>query len=165
MDDQWKEDSPQRHWLWLLVGFLVVLVVSLAIPLAIYVLRSESAACQEGLQIQRECHNATQLLRKQLSQVQERFLGAETQADTCKQSVVKLQSQELKQQKKVQELEGAITRLNQTLQTTLAELEQLRKESTASGGITESSPASSQATRFLQVPAWLLLLGLSIRLL
>lgn len=88
MDESWKEQSPRRCGLGLLVGVLVVLVVGLTIALAVLVVSYKSEACQNGLQLERECHNATQLLKKQLMQIKEGFLAAETRADACNQTVV-----------------------------------------------------------------------------
>lgn len=155
MDDQWKGGSPRSRWLGLLVGVLVVLVVGLITALSIYVVRYESRACQDGLQMERQCHNTTQLLEKQLTQIREGFLKAETRANSCNRTVEKLKSQELKQQKRVEDLEGKVRELNQELQETLAELQQLRRE----------NAASSQATPIVHLSMSLLLLGLSILLL
>lgn len=165
MGEQWKGDNPGMCRQRLFIGFSVVLVVlvaavvGLAIALSVYVTRYHSEACQDGVQLEKQCRNATELQKKQLTQVKEELLAAETQADTCNQTVMKLMSQELKLQKQVHELEGQVTKLNQRLQETSAELEQLRKKNA------ETTPARSQATSVLQQPVWLLLLGLCVLLL
>ncbi|XP_027788051.1 bone marrow stromal antigen 2 [Marmota flaviventris] len=156
MDDQMKEGTPRRCWLWLLVGFVMA---GLIIALSIFMVKYYSEACQNGLELERQCHNVTQLLKKQLIQAKEESLAAETRADTCNQTVVKLKAQELQLQARVQELERNVTELNQRLQETLKKLERPRTENT------QTIPASSQATIVLQLSMWLLLLSLAIPLL
>ncbi|KAM5189369.1 bone marrow stromal antigen 2 [Callospermophilus lateralis] len=156
MDEQMKEGGPRRCCLWLLVGFVLA---GLIIALSIFTVKYYSEACQNGLQLERQCHNVTQLLKKQLIQAKEESLAAETRADTCDQTVVKLKAQELQLQARVQELERNVTGLNQRLQETLTKLERPRTENT------QTTPASSQATIVLQLSKSLLLLSLATRLL
>ncbi|XP_077893923.1 bone marrow stromal antigen 2 [Ictidomys tridecemlineatus] len=150
LDDQMKEGGPRRCWLGLMVGFVMA---GLIIALSIFMVRYYSEACQNGLELERQCHNVTQLLKKQLIQAKEESLAAETRADTCNQTVVKLKAQELQLQARVQELERELTKLNQTLQETLTKLERPRTENT------QTTSASSKATIILKVSMSLLLLS------
>nr|XP_040146227.1 bone marrow stromal antigen 2 [Ictidomys tridecemlineatus] len=85
LDDQMKEGGPRRCWLGLMVGLVMA---GLIIALSIFMVRYYSEACQNGLELERQCHNVTQLLKKQLIQAKEESLAAETRADTCDQTVV-----------------------------------------------------------------------------
>ncbi|KAG3279963.1 bone marrow stromal antigen 2 [Ictidomys tridecemlineatus] len=90
LDDQMKEGGPRRCWLGLMVGLVMA---GLIIALSIFMVRYYSEACQNGLELERQCHNVTQLLKKQLIQAKEESLAAETRADTCDQTVSRLQTQ------------------------------------------------------------------------
>ncbi|KAM4857760.1 bone marrow stromal antigen 2 [Urocitellus parryii] len=153
LDEQMKEGGPRRSWLWLMVGFVMA---GLIIALSIFMVKYYSEACQNGLELERQCQNVTQLLKKQLIQAKEESLAAETRADTCNQSVGKLKAQELQLQARVRELERELTKLNQTLQETLTKLERPRTENT------QTTPASSKAIIVLQMSTPLLLLSLSL---
>ncbi|KAM9244675.1 bone marrow stromal antigen 2 isoform 1-T2 [Dugong dugon] len=152
MDDKWGKAK---------VGGVLLLVMALVVPLIIIV---NSKTCKDGLEVQKECQNATHL-KRQLTQAQEGFWEAQAQADACNHTVVNLtasleveKAQGQKKQALVEELKEEIKKLNQTLQEKMAEVEQLRKEEEARGN---SHTSSSSTTLSPSVAAGLLqLLGL-----
>ncbi|XP_017356735.1 bone marrow stromal antigen 2 [Cebus imitator] len=177
MDDFLKHERRERCKL--LVGIVVVLlviaVVALGVLLIIYVTRANSEDCQAGHRAVMECRNVTHFLEQQLTRAQDGFRDAEAQVVTYNQTVMTLmasldkeKAHSLDAEKKVEELEGEITTLNQKLQDASMEVERLRrKNQDLSARIAEQDSASSlKDTSSAAAPLLLiLLLGLGARLL
>lgn len=149
MDSKWNEKGKTGPWL-MAAGVVALLVlVCLVVPLVIFATRASSEACQDGLQAESKYRNVTHRLQDQLTRAQDGLLKVETRAHTCNQTVVTLktslqkqQAQNQEQQIYIQHLERDIMKLNQTLQDTVATLEQLRKEKVSSRIIVSNSASS-----------------------
>ncbi|KAL6039918.1 hypothetical protein STEG23_004335 [Scotinomys teguina] len=113
MDEKWQEQGRGVSRRCLVASASAVLIQVVLVTLLIYfAVRANSEACRDGLLAQEECHNTTHLLQRQLTRAQDNLLQAETQANSCNQTVVTLQdtlqrtvSQALELQARIQELE------------------------------------------------------------
>nr|AYW01588.1 BST-2 [Epomops buettikoferi] len=143
-------DRKMPRWLWIL---LVLTVVSLLVALIVVAIKANSEACKDGLLAEQKCRNKTHLLELQLTQAQESLGVAEAQAVLCNETVETLKSslemakaESQKQRELAQELQGEIWNLNQKLEKTKAELEQLREEHASgekNGAISSRNAGSS----------------------
>ncbi|XP_003942316.1 bone marrow stromal antigen 2 [Saimiri boliviensis] len=179
IDDFLKHERKERYKLLVGIGvvvLLVIVVMALGTLLIIYVKRANSEDCQEGHRAVMECRNATHLLEQKLTLAQDGFRDAEAQVATYNQTVMTLmasldkeKAHSLDVEKKVEELEGEITTLNQKLQDASMEVERLRrKNQDLSAKIADQKDSasslkdtSSAAKLLLLIP----LLGLGARLL
>ncbi|KAI5185684.1 Bone Marrow Stromal Antigen 2 [Manis pentadactyla] len=126
---------------------------------------ANNETCKNGFQAEKECLSATHPLQQQLDQTREDLRRIKAQAATCNQTVetlkASLEAEKVHSQEKqdqVQELQGEIMNLVQKLQSTWAEVEQLRRLSETSGGETTSTSNQKKVSPFLVTG--LLLLGL-----
>lgn len=93
MEKTWGEQGPGIRRRWLVVAGLMFLInVVLVILLIYFAVRANSEACRDGLRAWDECRNTTHLLQRQLNRAQENLLQAETQANTCNRTVVRLET-------------------------------------------------------------------------
>nr|ADI58608.1 bone marrow stromal cell antigen 2 [Pithecia pithecia pithecia] len=173
MDDFPKHERKERCKLLVGTGavvLLVVVAVALGALLIVYVKRANSEACQEGHRAVMECRNVTHLLEQELTRAQDGFRHAEAQVATCNQTVMTLmasldkeKAHSLDAEKKVEELEGEITTLNQKLQDASMEVERLRgKNQDLSARIADQKDSTSSAAAPLLL---ILLLDLGARVL
>lgn len=78
---------------WLVAAILAVLIGAVLLTLTIYFgVTSYSEASNDRLRAQAECRNTTHLLQRQLTRAQDSLLQAETQADSCNRTVVRLET-------------------------------------------------------------------------
>nr|ADI58610.1 bone marrow stromal cell antigen 2 [Lagothrix lagotricha] len=179
MDDFLKHERKERCKLLVGTGVVVLLVIvalALGVLLIVYVKRANSEACQEGHRAVMECRNVTHLLEQELTRAQDGFRDAEAQVATYNQTVMTLmasldkeKANSLDAEKKVEELEGEITTLNQKLQDASMEVERLRRKNqdlSARIADQKNSASSLKDTSSAAAPLLLiLLLGLGARLL
>ncbi|XP_057346211.1 bone marrow stromal antigen 2 [Manis pentadactyla] len=166
MVDCSKESVLRDHRVpWWLVVLLVLVVVGLTVGHLIYIVKANNETCKNGFQAEKECLSATHPLQQQLDQTREDLRRIKAQAATCNQTVetlkASLEAEKVHSQEKqdqVQELQGEIMNLVQKLQSTWAEVEQLRRLSETSGGETTSTSNQKKVSPFLVTG--LLLLGL-----
>lgn len=93
MEKTWEKQGPGSRRRWLVAAVLMVLIDAVLVTLLIYfAVRANSEACRDGLRAQHECRNTTHLLQRQLTRAQENLLQAETQANTCNLTVVRLET-------------------------------------------------------------------------
>lgn len=93
MEKTWEGQGPGIRRRWLVAAVLTVLIVTVLVTLLIYfAVRANSETCRDGLRAQHECRNTTHLLQRQLTRTQENLLQAETQANTCNRTVVRLET-------------------------------------------------------------------------
>ncbi|XP_077715591.1 bone marrow stromal antigen 2 isoform X1 [Canis aureus] len=127
--------SQKLSWLeWLGILWIPV-VMGLSVALIIFVVKTNSKACRDGLLVEQECHNVTSLLERQLTQTRQALQGTMDQATTCNKTVVTLSASLVKEKAWGQEqltrgekLQGEIETLKQQLQAALEEVKQLRSE-------------------------------------
>lgn len=78
---------------WLVAAILAVLIGAVLVTLTIYfAVTAHSEASNDRLRAQDECRNTTHLLQRQLTRAQDSLLQAETQADSCNRTVVRLET-------------------------------------------------------------------------
>lgn len=93
MEKTWEGQGPGIRRRWLVAAVLTVLIVTVLVTLLIYfAVRANSEICRDGLRAQHECRNTTHLLQRQLTRAQKNLLQAETQANTCNRTVVRLET-------------------------------------------------------------------------
>lgn len=81
--------SQKLSWLeWLGILWIPV-VMGLSVALIIFVVKTNSKACRDGLLVEQECHNVTSLLERQLTQTRQALQGTMDQATTCNKTVVR----------------------------------------------------------------------------
>lgn len=93
MDERWEAKGWSiRRW-WLVAAILVVLIGVVLVGLIVYFANAaHSEACKNGLRLQDECRNTTHLLKHQLTRAQDSLLQAEMQANSCNQTMVRLET-------------------------------------------------------------------------
>lgn len=93
MDERWEPKGWSiRRW-WLVAAILVVLIGVVLVCLIVYFANAaHSEACKNGLRLQDECRNTTHLLKHQLTRAQDSLLQTEMQANSCNQTVVRLET-------------------------------------------------------------------------
>ncbi|XP_077715592.1 bone marrow stromal antigen 2 isoform X2 [Canis aureus] len=158
--------SQKLSWLeWLGILWIPV-VMGLSVALIIFVVKTNSKACRDGLLVEQECHNVTSLLERQLTQTRQALQGTMDQATTCNKTVVTLSASLVKEKAWGQEqltrgekLQGEIETLKQQLQAALEEVKQLREGKEASSKERETSSVSSlkASPGSVVVPVYLLL--------
>ncbi|XP_073920609.1 bone marrow stromal antigen 2-like isoform X2 [Castor canadensis] len=169
MADDWKgEGPPACRWATraCLVGLLLV-AVALGLSLLILAVKFNSEACQNGLQAERRCRNATHLLEDQLTRTQDVLLRVKNQTVSCNRSLVALmadlekkKSEIQEYQLHIQELQEQTMELRQKLQDSSAELDQLRKQNRFLSQVTTQTNGGSLAPSTLLVTWALVFLGL-----
>lgn len=87
-----KQGRNTRRWLLVGVILAVLFVVVLVTMLIYFAVRANSEACRDGLRAQEECRNTTELLQRELTRSQDSLLQAETHANTCNRTVVRLKT-------------------------------------------------------------------------
>lgn len=76
----------------LVAAILAVLIGAVLVILTIYFsVTAHREASKDRLRAQGECLNTTHLLQRQLTRAQDSLLQAETQADSCNRTVVRLE--------------------------------------------------------------------------
>ncbi|XP_052018553.1 bone marrow stromal antigen 2 [Apodemus sylvaticus] len=135
---------------WLAAAILVLLLGVILVTLTIYfAITSYRQSSKDGLRAQDECRNTTHLLQRQLTRTQDSLLQAETQANSCNQTVVALQdalekkvAQALEQQALISELKDEVMMLKQELQS-------LRTQKEAPSSVQVSSGCSTVLSSLL----------------
>lgn len=90
MDEMGEKQGCGTRPRCLVAAILMVLLGVTLLTLTIYY--AVTGNCKDGLWAQDECRNTTHLLQLQLTRTQDNLLQAETQANSCNRTVVRLES-------------------------------------------------------------------------